>query len=369
MMAVLAIDAWPRLFGPGADGLLGVAQRAVERVAAGGDLARPSRGRDQRARGRRGRPRRTRTAPRRGEELGREAAQALLGAELEERVGLDAAPARRRGTARPATAFCMRSSEPAMRSKSALASRSSQGFGKSVSVRRHDRLGVRRRARRVGDRAAARGRREVAAELLERRSRCCAPPARRAAAASARCRRTRSARRVWNVIASWISKSRSTRPFATPRPYSTETSGVNVRTWPARRPCSLGRERRGAEARRGAARARRRAARRRPRARPRRAARARRGRLATSASGAAPTCAAVGRARARARSPPPARPAGPRRRGARPRAMARPSRARRACATGRCRAGRRAAPPRPWPAGRAGGELHVGERGVGARRG
>ena len=43
---------------------------------------------------------------------------------------------------------------------------------------------------------------------------------------------------AWNVIASWISKSRRTRPFATPRPYSTETSGVNVRTWLARRCCS-----------------------------------------------------------------------------------------------------------------------------------
>ena len=35
---------------------------------------------------------------------------------------------------------------------------------------------------------------------------------------------------AWNVIPSWISKSRRTRPFATPRPYSTEMSGVNVRT-------------------------------------------------------------------------------------------------------------------------------------------
>ena len=43
---------------------------------------------------------------------------------------------------------------------------------------------------------------------------------------------------VWNVIASWISKSRRTRPSETPRPYSTETSGVNVRTWLARRRCS-----------------------------------------------------------------------------------------------------------------------------------
>ncbi len=42
----------------------------------------------------------------------------------------------------------------------------------------------------------------------------------------------------WNVIASWISKSRRTRPFVTPRPYSTETRGVNVRTWLARRSCA-----------------------------------------------------------------------------------------------------------------------------------
>ena len=191
--------------------------------------------------------RRTRRALDLAEEPGREAAQPLLGAELEDAVRLEPRllgppPLARRGRGSRAGRAWPRSrrSRPSPRRPSSRAGRAVGGRSSAASV-------VASTASGSATASAAAGGRERVAELGERRADC-----RVAAGVAASSTGSRSANAPAapsrNVIASWISKSRVTWPSSTPRPYSIGTSSRNRSSWPARRSSSASAERRRAEA-------------------------------------------------------------------------------------------------------------------------
>ena len=245
MIAVFVITV-VRLLGPVPTASSASRSARVERDAVAAISARRAAAVDQRREAVAGRPRRTRRGPRCGRRARARGRAGVARARARRTRRPRSAPAPRCGTGRPRPPSACGRASPAMRSKSALASCFSQGFGKSVSVA--DMIALVRSSRRPGRGRACRSRPSPG-----RCPSCSSEPATPRAAAASRFSSIGSMSRnalsapAWNVIASWISKSRRTRPFATPRPYSTETSGVNVRTWLARRSCSLARERRGAE--------------------------------------------------------------------------------------------------------------------------
>ena len=172
------------------------------------------------------------------EEVGREPAQALLRAELEERVRLEPRLLGLRRTRRRATAPCDAVERRADDVEVGRASASFHSSGKTPSAR-SSASSVERLDRVLG--SATRSPRAACAERARRARRRAssmrAAPPRRAGRARLSRSPNACAAPSRNVIASWISKSSVTRPSSTPRPYSTGTSARKRRNWPARR-CS-----------------------------------------------------------------------------------------------------------------------------------
>ena len=146
-------------------------------------------------------------------------------------------------------ALASRSSDAAITSKSAPGGCLLPRLGIEPVDQLERALRLRRDALGRGDGAAADGARvEIAAERLEDRGQLARRRGVALRAAWGRCRRARPRRRRGTLIASWISNGTVTRLPSTPRSYSIGTSRRKRSSWPARRACSAGGERRGPEA-------------------------------------------------------------------------------------------------------------------------